>query len=87
MSEEAKTTKKSIQICLGSSCFSRGNKANLEAIKQYLSTNGLSASITFSGRLCENMCDRGPIVVVDGKIYEEVNLSRLIKILQEEFPC
>lgn len=76
-----------IKICLGSSCFSRGNNVNVEVVKQFLRERGLEADVTFSGRLCEDMCGRGPVIVIDDKVYEEVNLSRLHKILQEEFQC
>lgn len=79
--------KRNIKICLGSSCFSRGNSANVDVVKQFLREHGLEADVTFSGRLCEDMCSRGPIIVIDDKVYEEVNLSRLHKILQEEFQC
>jgi NADH:ubiquinone oxidoreductase subunit E len=47
----------------------------------------LEAELTFTGRLCENMCSRGPVIVIDDKVYENVNLSRLYKILKEEFKC
>lgn len=76
-----------IKICLGSSCFSRGNSANVEVVKKHLSDRGLEAEVTFTGRLCEDMCNRGPVIVIDDRVYEEVNLSRLHKILQEEFKC
>ena len=76
-------SKRQIRICLGSSCFSRGNNTNLGAIKKYLSENNLEAEIDF----CEELCSKGPIIRIDDKVYEEVNLSRLYKILQEEFPC
>lgn len=79
--------KRQIKICLGSSCFSRGNNTNLGVIKKYLAENHLEADVAFSGHLCENLCSKGPIVKIDDKVYEEVNLSRLYKILQEEFPC
>lgn len=79
--------KRHIKICLGSSCFSRGNNANVEVVKKYLNDNGLEAEVTFSGRLCEEICSRGPVVVIDDKLYEEVSLSRLHKILKEEFKC
>ena len=80
-------SKRQIRICLGSSCFSRGNNTNLGAIKKYLSENNLEAEIDFCGHLCEELCSKGPIIRIDDKVYEEVNLSRLYKILQEEFPC
>lgn len=80
-------SKHRINICLGSSCFSRGNNANVEVVKKFLAERDLEAEVTFSGRLCEDMCGRGPIVVIDDKVYEEVTLSKLYKILQEEFKC
>ncbi len=78
---------RSIKICLGSSCFSRGNNANVEVIRQFLREHGFEAEVAFSGRLCEEMCGKGPVVVIDDRVYEEVNLSKLYKILQEEFQC
>ena len=76
-----------IRICLGSSCYSRGNTTHLEAIKKYIAENHLEAEISFSGHLCEELCNKGPVLTIDGKTYQEVNLSGLYKILQEEFPC
>ncbi len=79
--------KRQIKICLGSSCFSRGNNVNLEAIKKYLKEKELEAEIHFTGHLCEELCNKGPVLRIDDHIFEEVNLSRLYKILEEEFPC
>lgn len=76
-----------IRICLGSSCYSRGNNTHLEAIKKYIAENHLEVEISFSGHLCEELCNKGPVLTIDGKTYQEVNLSGLYKILQEEFPC
>ena len=75
-----------IKICLGSSCYSRGNNVHLEVIKKYIAENHLEAEISFSGHLCEELCSSGPILRIDEKVYKEVNLSGLYKILQEEFP-
>ena len=52
----------------------------------YASENHLEAEISFSGHLCEELCSSGPILRIDEKVYKEVNLSGLYKILQEEFP-
>lgn len=79
--------KRNITICLGSSCFSRGNNLNLELVKRYLADNGLTDVVGFAGRLCENRCDKGPVICIDDHVYYEVNASRLHKILKEEFPC
>ena len=79
--------KRRISICLGSSCFALGNNANIAVVKQFLADRGLEAEVTFTGQLCENMCNRGPIICIDDQVYEEVNLSLLHKILEEEFKC
>ncbi len=79
--------KHNIKICLGSSCISRGNSANVKVIKQFIKDNSLDTELTFTGRLCENMCSRGPVIVIDDKVYENANLSLLCKILKEEFKC
>ena len=76
-----------IKICLGSSCFSRGNNVNVEVIKNFLRERNLEADIFFSGRLCQEMCNKGPVIVVDERVYEEVSQTRLQKILEEEFKC
>ncbi len=75
-----------IRICLGSSCYSRGNNIHLEVIRKYITENQLEAEISFSGYLCEELCSSGPILRIDDKIYTEVTLSGLYRILQEEFP-
>lgn len=75
-----------IRICLGSSCYSRGNNTHLEVIRKYITENHLEAQITFSGHLCEELCSSGPIVKIDDKIYKEVTLSSLYRILEKEFP-
>ena len=59
----------------GKQCPSRSNQEN-----------HLEAEISFSGHLCEELCSSGPILRIDEKVYKEVNLSGLYKILQEEFP-
>lgn len=74
-----------IQICLGSSCFSRGNIRNLDIVKKYIEENDLSAKIELKGHLCTNSCNRGPIIEINDKVYEGVNESSLIKILESHF--
>ncbi len=71
----------SIKICMGSSCFSRGNGLNAELIQRLIADGSLSADVEFSGTLCEGMCVHGPIVVVDGLVHEKVTPSMLQDIL------
>lgn len=77
--------KREITICLGSSCFSRGNNKNLEVIQEYVKTENLEAEINFKGQLCSERCHIGPVLIIDNKIYNEVTKDKLIEILDSEF--
>lgn len=73
-----------IHICLGSSCFSRGNNIHVEIIRQFIAENHLEAEIKFSGHLCEELCNDGPILRINNNVYKEVTRSSLYRILEEE---
>lgn len=77
--------KREIVICLGSSCFARGNNKNLEFIQEYLKVNNLKARITFKGQLCSQQCSKGPVVIIDGEMYTDVNKTTLMEILNTKF--
>lgn len=78
-------TEHHILICLGSSCYSRGNAENLEFVKRYLKTNSVHSKIDFRGHLCDEMCNKGPVIKVDGQEYQEVTQSNLPSILSHHF--
>jgi NADH:ubiquinone oxidoreductase subunit E len=55
-----------IQICMGSSCFSRGNGLNAELHQRLAANGGLGETIPeaeVTGTLCEGHCKDGPIIV------------------------
>lgn len=76
--------KKEITICLGSSCFSRGNNKNLEIIQEYIKSKGLEADVNFKGQLCSEQCQEGPVLTIDNTTYKEVTQTKLIEILDKE---
>jgi NADH:ubiquinone oxidoreductase subunit E len=73
-----------MQICLGSSCFSRGNKDLVQFIKEYLRKNHLDDRVIFKGVRCLDLCSKGPNLVMNGKIIEGVRLTQIEKILEDE---
>ena len=77
--------KKEIVICLGSSCFARGNNKNLEFIQEYLKVNNLKGKITFKGQLRSQQCSKGPVVIIDGEMFTDVNKTKLMEILNSKF--
>ena len=78
-------SKHEITICLGSSCFSRGSKDVLRAIKQYLKDNDLETQVFFHGQLCSGQCEKGPNMKIDETDYHEVSEDNVIDILDEVF--
>jgi NADH:ubiquinone oxidoreductase subunit E len=73
-----------IQICLGSSCFSRGNRDVVAFIKDYLKKNHLEDRIIFRGARCMDMCSNGPNMRINEKIIEGVTFSGIENILDRE---
>ncbi len=74
-----------IMICLGSSCYSRGNADNLAAIKSFIGLHDLDADIDFRGHLCNETCNKGPVIQLDDAVHEEVTQSSLHNILEHHF--
>ncbi|MGI6320230.1 MAG: (2Fe-2S) ferredoxin domain-containing protein [Bacteroidales bacterium] len=74
-----------IFICMGSSCFSRGNKENHRRIVQYVKSNNLESKISFRGKHCVGKCAEGPIIIVNGQEYTKVAPEDIMYILSTEF--
>jgi NADH:ubiquinone oxidoreductase subunit E len=74
-----------MQICLGSSCFSRGNKDVVMFIKEYLKNNHLEDKVIFRGARCMGRCSNGPNLMINGVPNEGVTLSKIEGILEKEF--
>lgn len=79
-----KDSKIELTICLGSSCFARGNKATLRAIKQFLEEHQLTERITFHGGHCFGKCAEGPVISINGKQFSRVDELSVIDILTDE---
>lgn len=72
-----------MKICMGSACFAKGNYQNLECIKEYIEENELDAKVEIIGALCENKCDKGPRIIVNGTEYTNVTQETLVEILNK----
>lgn len=72
-----------IVVCLGSSCFARGNADNLTMLNQHVLNNGLKATVRLTGRLCQDECKQGPNLMIDGVLHHGVSMARLRELLQE----
>ncbi|MBR1835699.1 MAG: (2Fe-2S) ferredoxin domain-containing protein [Kiritimatiellae bacterium] len=65
---------KRIVICMGSSCFARGNARNVELAEAFLDAHPeIEARVDLRGGLCCDRCADGPNVVVDGVVHARVD--------------
>ena len=76
-------------ICIGSSCFARGNAENVKIVEDFISQRGLTddIDIELSGGLCTNNGPDGPVVIVNDKIYKHVTGGVMQDILEKCFPA
>lgn len=72
-----------VVVCMGSSCFARGNKKNLEFIENLIENNNLDISIELIGNRCEKKCAQGPIVIINGVIHSNTTRDKLKSIFSE----
>ncbi|PLX24940.1 MAG: electron transport complex protein RnfG [Salinivirgaceae bacterium] len=77
--------KKEITICLGSSCFARGNKKTLQVIQKFIQDHNLEQHVFFHGGHCFGHCEKAPILRINKRIYEQVDSLNVIDILSDEF--
>ena len=73
-----------IVICMGSSCFARGNADNLRILQDYLQRNQLQASIHVRGQLCHENCKRGPNLSIGDRLFSGVSPQSLPALLDTE---
>ena len=76
-----------ITICMGSSCFARGNEKNLAACEEFLAARGLrdEVDVELGASLCTGNCAQGPIVMVDGRTYTNVDRGVMLDIMNDLF--
>lgn len=77
--------KTEVVICLGSSCFARGNKGTLKIIDKYIKDNNLLDKVFFHGGHCFGKCAEGPVVKIDNEIHTGVTEISIIDILNNKF--
>ena len=80
-----------VEVCLGSSCFSRGNKDLAAQLQTYVDSNGWTDIVTIRGTLCRNRCASGPHLSAGAVrighttlVKARRELAKLIKILDME---
>lgn len=73
-----------MHICLGSSCFSRGNKDVVLFVREYLKKNHLDDKVVFKGERCMGQCSNGPNLIINGVGREGITISKIEALLDKE---
>jgi len=76
--------KKEIKICLGSSCFARGNKQMVQEVRKFIDENGISHRVNFKGKHCFGNCENGPCIQIDDARYDHFYEDNFELILKKE---
>jgi NADH:ubiquinone oxidoreductase subunit E len=71
-----------IVLCLGSSCFARGNAENLTAINRDMESPASAASVRVTGSHCQDQCMKGPNLTMGGVPHHGVTTAKLRELLQ-----
>lgn len=71
-----------VEICMGSSCFSRGAKEILSAIQVYIVAQQLEKMIRLRGTLCRNNCQNGPCIRIADTKYHQVDPGVALDLLR-----
>ena len=72
-----------IVICMGSSCFSRGNKKLVRMIQDFLIENHFEDEVTLKGAHCMTQCDKGPIMKVNDELVYNITEETLLDSLEQ----
>lgn len=70
-----------IEVCMGSSCFSRGNNQAVEVLQDYCTKHALPVQFELRGTLCAGFCTNGPHLRINGTRYDQVQPSTVLDIL------
>lgn len=55
----------------------------VKQIKDYLHSKKLEERVDFRGAHCFGMCHLGPVIEIDGKIFEKLNDKKLEQLLED----
>ncbi|MDR1925730.1 MAG: (2Fe-2S) ferredoxin domain-containing protein [Planctomycetaceae bacterium] len=81
-------TKPEIIICLGSSCYARGNVNIVKVVEEYLQRNSYcdEVDLRVAGSLCCGLCGSGPNITINGTVHCEVDSGVMLDILKQILP-
>jgi len=76
-----------IRVCLGTACYVRGGKKIIQALEKNLNVQAGETTgdgrFTFEIARCIGACGLAPAMMIDDKVYKQVNPNKLDAILSQ----
>jgi len=76
-----------IRVCLGTACYVRGGKKLVERLQEILNVRigetTQDGKFTFEIARCIGACGLAPAMMIDKKVYKQVNVNKLESILSK----
>lgn len=72
-----------VELCMGSSCFARGNSQALANLESYIAEHHLEDRVELVGHLCLGSCSGGPNIKIDGVPYAGVRSECVVDLLAD----
>lgn len=73
-----------VEICMGSSCFARGNNITAKELQKVIKERGWGDVVKIKGVLCQDSCKDGPIVIQNNIKYKHIDMASLLDAIEEE---
>lgn len=71
-----------VSVCMGSSCYPRGNRETVVLLKQRIKEQGWEDRVNLRGNLCEGLCKDGPVLRIDGDIFHPASPQAAVELLE-----
>ena len=72
-----------VKVCLGSSCYVRGNDKMLAFLEKYIGESKKDISVQLLGCRCTNACQDGPNIFIGDTKYSHPSQDELMQILEK----
>ena len=72
-----------VELCMGSSCFARGNAKTLTMLENYIAEKNLGDRVDLIGHLCLGACSIGPNVKIGEVTHSGISSECVIDLLSE----
>lgn len=73
-----------VELCMGSSCFARGNSQTLLELENYLEDNNLKDAVELVGHLCLSSCSKGPNIKIGPVTYSGLDSLCVLDLVRKE---